>query len=109
MSQQTPDHQPWCIFCRIVRGEATAEILYQDDLPLNTPGVFVYQVDRASPAGIGGLRIGDIIQEINQQEIKNFDLAKETIAGYIDGQQKMHMLKVLSNRNTRFVFIDLKK
>lgn len=32
MSQQTPDHQPWCIFCRIVRGEATAEILYQDDL-----------------------------------------------------------------------------
>lgn len=89
--------------------ELTRDILYQDDLPLNTPGVFVYQVDRASPAGIGGLRIGDIIQEINQREILNFDLAKETIAGYIDGQQKMHMLKVLSNRNTRFVFIDLKK
>ena len=89
--------------------ELTRDILYQDDLPLNTPGVFVYQVDRASPAGIGGLRIGDIIQEINQQEIKDFNKAKEIIADHIDGKQKMHMLKVLSNRNTRYVFIDLKK
>lgn len=32
MTQQTPDSQPWCIFCRIVRGEVPAEILYQDDL-----------------------------------------------------------------------------
>jgi len=32
MTQQTPDYQPWCIFCRIARGEATAEVLYQDDL-----------------------------------------------------------------------------
>lgn len=32
MTQQTSDNQPWCTFCRIVRGEASAEILYQDDL-----------------------------------------------------------------------------
>lgn len=32
MTQQTSDSQPWCTFCRIVRGEAAAEILYQDDL-----------------------------------------------------------------------------
>jgi histidine triad (HIT) family protein len=32
MTQQTPDSQPWCIFCRIVQGEVQAEILYQDDL-----------------------------------------------------------------------------
>ena len=32
MSQQTPDSRPWCIFCRIVRSEAPAEILYQDEL-----------------------------------------------------------------------------
>ena len=89
--------------------ELTRDILYQDDLPLNTPGVFVYQVDRASPAGIGGLLIGDIIQEINEQELTGFDMAKEIITSYIDKKQKMHMLKVLSNRNTRYVFIDLKK
>jgi S1-C subfamily serine protease len=89
--------------------ELTRDIIYQDDLPLNTPGVFVYQVDRASPAGIGGLLIGDIIQEINQQKINNFDQAKKIITNFIDLSQKMHMLKVLSNRNTRYVFIDLKK
>lgn len=89
--------------------ELTRDIIYQDDLPLNTPGVFVYQVDRASPAGIGGLLIGDIIQEINQQKIRSFDQAKKIITNFIDGTQKMHMLKVLSNRNTRYVFIDLKK
>jgi len=32
MTQQTPDSQPWCVFCRIVRGETHTEILYQDDL-----------------------------------------------------------------------------
>lgn len=32
MTQQTPDSQPWCIFCRIVRGQAPAKVLYQDDL-----------------------------------------------------------------------------
>lgn len=32
MTPQMPDRQPWCIFCRIARGETPAEILYQDDL-----------------------------------------------------------------------------
>jgi len=32
MTQQTTESQPWCIFCRIVHGQASAEILYQDDL-----------------------------------------------------------------------------
>jgi histidine triad (HIT) family protein len=32
MSQGMPDYQPWCAFCRIVNGEAPADILYQDDL-----------------------------------------------------------------------------
>lgn len=32
MTQQTSDSQPWCIFCRIVRSQASAKVLYQDDL-----------------------------------------------------------------------------
>lgn len=32
MTQQTLDTQPWCIFCRIVRGAAPAKVLYQDNL-----------------------------------------------------------------------------
>jgi len=32
MIRETADYQPWCIFCRIVRGEAPAKVLYQDDV-----------------------------------------------------------------------------
>ena len=32
MTPQTPNVQRGCVFCRIVSGEAAAEILYQDDL-----------------------------------------------------------------------------
>lgn len=32
MTQQTPESQPWCIFCRIVCQEVPAEILYRDAL-----------------------------------------------------------------------------
>ncbi len=87
----------------------TRDILYADKLALNTPGVFVYQVDRASPAGIGGLEIGDIIQEINQQTIKNMDQARTTLDEAQKQEKKIYMLKVMSNHRTRFVFIDLEK
>jgi serine protease Do len=87
----------------------TRDILYADKLRLNTPGVFVYQVDRASPAGIGGLAIGDIIQEINSESINNLEEAKHILVEALKTNKQMYMLKVLSNHRTRFVFIDLKK
>ncbi|UCF64297.1 MAG: PDZ domain-containing protein [bacterium] len=89
--------------------ELTRDIVYRDNLPLNTPGVFVYQVDRASPAGIGGLQIGDIIQEIDGREINDFTNGKEIISAHLSGTRQMHLLKVLSNHHTRFVFVDLRK
>ncbi|MBN2365119.1 MAG: PDZ domain-containing protein [Calditrichaeota bacterium] len=89
--------------------ELTRDILYQEDLPLNTPGVFVYQVDRASPAGIGGLETGDIIQEINENPVSGLDDAGTKIEKLLEKKQKIFMLKVLSYRQSRFVFIDLEK
>ena len=89
--------------------ELTRDILYQSDLPLNTPGVFVFQVDRASAAGIGGLQIGDILQEINDAPVKDVDEAKIAVEkAQADGRSR-YMFKVLSDRETRFVFLDLKK
>ncbi|MFZ5916139.1 MAG: histidine triad nucleotide-binding protein [Chloroflexota bacterium] len=32
MTQPSPETQPWCVFCRIVTGQAPAEVLYRDDL-----------------------------------------------------------------------------
>ena len=89
--------------------ELTRDILYQSDLPLNTPGVFVFQVDRASAAGIGGLQIGDILQEINDAPVKDVDEAKIAVEKAQADERSRYMFKVLSDRETRFVFLDLKK
>jgi S1-C subfamily serine protease len=89
--------------------ELTRDILYQSDLPLNTPGAFVFQVDRASPAGIGGLQIGDIVQEINNSPVKDITEAKAVLGKSQEEGTTRYMFKVLSDRETRFVFIDLKK
>ena len=89
--------------------ELTRDILYQNNLPLDTKGVFVFQVDRASPGGIGGLNIGDIIQEINRNEIHDLNTARKIITEELSKKNQMQMIKVWSNRTTRFVFIDLKK
>jgi hypothetical protein len=89
--------------------ELTRDIMFLNDLPLNTPGVFVYQVDRASPAGIAGLEVGDIIQEINGQKIEDLQEARKTIANLEKNSPKVYMIKVLSGHLTRFVFLDLKK
>ncbi len=89
--------------------ELTRDILYQENLPLNTPGVFVYQVDRASASGIGGLESGDIIQAINENKISNLDDARREIEKFLEQNQQMYMLKVMSNKQSRFVFIDLNK
>jgi serine protease Do len=89
--------------------ELTRDIIYQENLPLETPGVFVYQVDRASPAGIAGLQIGEIIQEFNGKGIKSFNDAVEILQEVEKEPQDKYMLKVLSNKTTRFVFLDLQK
>jgi serine protease Do len=89
--------------------ELTRDIMFLNDLPLNTSGVFVYQVDRASPAGIAGLEVGDIIQEINKQKIENLPEAKKIITYLEKNSPEIYMMKILSGHLTRFVFLDLKK
>ena len=89
--------------------ELTQDILYQNNLPLDTRGVFVFQVDRASPGGIAGLNIGDIIQEINGKQINDLSTARKIIEEELNRTNPMQMVKVWSNRATHFVFIDLKK
>ena len=89
--------------------ELTRDVIFMDDLSLNTTGVFVYQVDRASPAGIAGLEVGDIIQEINEQKIENLLEAKKVITSLEKNSTKVYMIKLLSGHITRFVFLDLKK
>ncbi len=87
--------------------ELTRDVLYQEDLPLSTPGAFVYQVDRASPAGLAGLRIGAIIQKVDGEPVKDLEHARKIIGEIIQNSQKRIMLQALDGRVTGFVFIDL--
>lgn len=88
--------------------ELTHDILYDYNLPLSTEGVYVYQVDRAAPAGIGGLSIGSIITEIDNQPVKDLDSFKKIMEKALSGNPKKIMLKVQVRLMTGFVFVDVK-
>ena len=88
--------------------ELTRDILYDYMLPLDTRGVYVYQVDRASPAGLAGLEIGSIITHLNGEPVKDLsDFRKKMERALQQGGKKI-MLQVQQRRETAFVFVDIK-
>ncbi len=89
--------------------ELTRDVLYQENLPLETRGVFVAQVDRAAPAGMAGMQLGSIIQKINGQEVKNLARAQEIVQKILQQKEPRFLFQVLDNRATRLVFVDLTK
>jgi serine protease Do len=88
--------------------ELTHDILYDYNLPLNTEGVYVYQVDRAAPAGIGGLTIGSIISEVDYHRVKDLASFKDIMEKILSGNPKKIMFQVQVRLVTEFVFVDVK-
>lgn len=88
--------------------ELTRDILYDYNLPLNTEGVYVFQVDRASPAGLGGLEMGSIITRVNGQPVKDLKSFQETISGILETDPLKLMFQVQFRKETRYVFVDVK-
>ena len=87
--------------------ELTRDVLYNNNLPLNTPGVYVFRVDPASPAGLAGLEIGDIIQKVNRRPVKNLRDFQKQITKIVKTHPKKLEFFVLSGRVTRFVYVDI--
>lgn len=88
--------------------ELTRDILYDYNLPLDTEGVYVFQVDRASPAGLGGLEMGSIITHVNSRPFQDLKAFEGTISKIMEGSPRKIMLQVQYRRETRFVFVDVK-
>ena len=86
--------------------ELTADILYDYNLPLDTKGVYVYQVDRAAPAGLGGLEAGSIITAINGKTVENLGDFREKMDNLAATSGKKLMLQTQFRRETQFVFVD---
>lgn len=85
--------------------ELTPGILYENQLPLNTTGVYVYRVDRASPAGIGGLDIGQIIQKVNNRPVESIAQFRNVFNEILQSNPRKIMFYVRDGQNTQFVFI----
>ncbi len=85
--------------------ELTPGVLYDNDLPLNTKGVYVYRVDQASPAGLGGLDIGEIILKVNDQPVKNIQQFRKIMEKIRKQNPRKIVLFVRDGRDTRFIFI----
>jgi S1-C subfamily serine protease len=88
--------------------ELTRDILYDYNLPLDTEGVYVFQVDRASPAGLGGVEMGSIITRVNGQTVKNLESFKETISNIMETDPTKLMFQVQYRKETQYVFVDMK-
>lgn len=88
--------------------ELTRDVLYDYNLPLNTQGVYVFQVDRASPAGIAGLSIGHIITEVDNQPVKDIESFKKIMQKTLEQNPKKIMFKVQVHLVTEFVFVEVK-
>jgi serine protease Do len=87
--------------------ELTADVLFDFNLPLSTNGVYVYQVDRAAPAGLGKLQAGCIITEVNGQPVKDIADFRQKVADAKSSGGKKMMLKIRQRRETQFVFVDI--
>jgi serine protease Do len=76
----------------------TPETAQQVHLPPTTTGVFVKRVSPASPLADGGLREGDVIQEVNHTSVKNVSDLRKAV-----GKEKDLLLLV--NRAGQTLFI----
>ena len=89
--------------------EITRDVLYQNNLPLNTRGLYVFRVDFAAPAGLAGLQIGQIITEVDQNSVHDLSGFKKVIKKSMDAATPKILLKVLDRHRSRFIFIEKNK
>lgn len=89
--------------------ELTRDVLYNYHLPLNTQGVYVYQIDRASPVGLAGMSVGFIITEVNGQKVENLERFEELMNSLLKSDAEHLMFNVRIRQQTLFVFADISK
>jgi Do/DeqQ family serine protease len=68
------------------------------------PGVLVYSVEPGSAAWQGGVRIGDLIQEIDDREIRNLEDFEEARSAHPDGGRPIVFL-VLREGYTQYIAV----
>lgn len=83
----------------------TPEMAKRMDLK-DTEGVIVSQVKPESPAGLAGIKSGDIIKEVNRREIKNIKEYKEAMK--VISKDDTVLFRIVRGGNTLYVAIKTK-
>jgi len=75
--EETTQPEKTKIFGGVVVADITGDVRTALNLPEELQGAVIVELDSSSPAAQAGLRVGDVIQEVNKQPIKN---AKDLVA-----------------------------
>jgi len=84
-------------------GELNNELRQKLKIPRDVQGAFVFDLHAYSMAAQAGLRPGDVIQSINQQEIRD---AAEASRLTQNAKDKRTLLRVWSNTSSHFILIE---
>jgi serine protease Do len=84
-------------------GEINSELRQKLKIPREVQGAFVFDLYAYSTAARAGLRPGDIIQSINQQQVRS---AAETSKLVEAAKGKHLLLRVWSNAGSHFILIE---
>jgi serine protease Do len=87
-------------------GDINAETRKQFELPDSSKGVVITEIDPDSPSAEAGLKVGDVIHEINREPISS---AKEAVdLSEKVKQEKKVLLRVSTKGSTRYVVVERK-
>jgi serine protease Do len=75
--EQGAEPEKSTVFGGVVVADVTDDVREALSLPKEIQGAVIVAIDTASPAAQAGLRMGDVIQEVNKQPVKN---AKDLVA-----------------------------
>jgi serine protease Do len=84
-------------------GELNSELRQKLRIPRDVHGAFVFDLHAYSMAAQAGLRPADVIQSINQQEIRNAAEASQLAQSVKD---KHFLLRVWSNAGSHFILLE---
>jgi serine protease Do len=83
--------------------ELTFDILHERNLPRNTPGVMVSDIEHAGWAADAHLEKGDIIQQVGERKVKTFEDFKAAAAEEAKARPRTVRLFILRGADTKFV------
>ncbi len=85
-----------------------AELRKRFDIKDDVRGVVVVEVEDDGPAAKRDVRVGDVIVEVSQSEVRNPEDASEMLKALRDAKRKVALLQILRNGEPRFLPVPLK-